>query len=105
MPLIRARSSEVICRDPRIDGRRRDISMAQQLLNRWERHRVAVQPIRHWIEERLSKRMAEIMRAQGRGELCCLTELGNDLPDAAFGQGSALTEKEMPPGQVLQKAI
>src|SRR5207248_10738007 len=76
--------------------RRRDISMAQQLLNRWERHRRAVQPIRRRIEERLGKRMAEIVRTQRRSELRCLAELDNDLPDAAFRQRSALAKKEMP---------
>src|SRR5579885_1546074 len=40
--------------------------------------------------------MAEIMWAERRGKLGGLAELGNDLPDAAFGQGSALTKKEMP---------
>jgi hypothetical protein len=40
--------------------------------------------------------MTEIMRTQRGRELRCLTQLGNDLTNAAFGQRSALTEKEMP---------
>ncbi len=69
--------------------------MAQQLLNRWERHRWPVQPIRRRIEERLGKRMTQIMWTQGRSKFCRLTKLGNNLPNAAFGQRSTLTEKEI----------
>src|SRR2546421_10249933 len=42
--------------------------------------------------------MTEIVGTQRRSKVCCLTELGNDLPDASFSQRSALTEKEMPIG-------
>src|SRR5881275_2386273 len=40
--------------------------------------------------------MAQIVGTERRREFCCLTKLGNDLTNAAFGQRSALTEKEMP---------
>jgi hypothetical protein len=40
--------------------------------------------------------MAQIVRAERRSELCSLTKFGNNLPNAAFSQRSALTEKEMP---------
>ncbi len=88
-------TSEVISRDLRVDGRCRDIGMAQQLLNRREWHRRAIQSIGRRIEQRLGKRMTEIMRTQRRRKFCCLAELGDDLTDAASRQGAALTEKKM----------
>ncbi|MDQ2901950.1 MAG: hypothetical protein ABI456_25780 [Ktedonobacteraceae bacterium] len=65
-------------------------------VNSWQWHRLSVQSIRCKIEEGLGKRMAQIMWTQRRGKFCCLTEFGNDLTNTAFGQGTALTEKEMP---------
>src|SRR5437868_7874140 len=40
--------------------------------------------------------MTQIVWTQRRRKLCCLAELGNDLTDAPFVQGTALAEKEMP---------
>src|SRR6266516_7903310 len=40
--------------------------------------------------------MAQMVGAERGRELCCLTKLRNDLTNAAFGQRSTLTEKEMP---------
>jgi hypothetical protein len=80
-------TSEVISRDPRVDGRCRDIGMAQQLLNRWERQRLLVKSIGCWIEQRFGKGMMQIMWTQGRRKFCSLAELRNDLTDAPFGQG------------------
>lgn len=70
--------------------------MAEQLLNRWKLHRWAIQSIGSRIKECHGKGMAQIVGAERGGELRCLTQLGNDLTNAAFGQRSALTEKEMP---------
>jgi len=40
--------------------------------------------------------MTQIVGTEGRGKFCRLTQFGNDLPDAAFSQWSALPKKEMP---------
>ena len=70
--------------------------MAEQLLNGWKRHRRAIQSIGSRIKQCFGERVTQIVGTERRSEFGCLTKLGNDLANAAFGQRSAPAQQEMP---------